>query len=68
MALVVEGLRHLVEVLARLRMPVPEGVLPRKVEDLGKDGEALARVCEGREELLRQRRMHREGWGARRVQ
>jgi hypothetical protein len=36
MALVVERLRHLVAVLARLRVPVPEG----KVEDLGKDGEA----------------------------
>jgi len=35
MALVVEGMKHLVAVLARLRVPVPEGASARKVEDLG---------------------------------
>jgi hypothetical protein len=30
--------------------------------------EALARALEGRVELLRQLRSHREGWGSRRVQ
>jgi hypothetical protein len=28
---------------------------------------ALARACEGREELLRQLRSHRAGWGSREV-
>ncbi len=30
--------------------------------------EALVRMLDGREELLRQLRSHREGWGSRRVQ
>jgi hypothetical protein len=134
MALVVGGLRHLVEVLTRLRVPKVEDVgrAPAAeeaaasdvdwfgkgwavykgdmrdaayfpplndmeaqrwwlggfgagwVEDLndaavasvllgeGMAGEsveeALARVCEGRAELLRQLRSHRDGWGTRTVQ
>jgi hypothetical protein len=35
MALVVEGMRHPVAVLGRLRVPAPSGVLARKVKDSG---------------------------------
>ena len=37
-------------------------------EDLGSVDEALARVLAGRDELLRQLRSHRAGWGSQRVQ
>lgn len=142
MGMVVEGMRHLAEVLAQLRVPVPEGMpegMPeRKVEPvlvkvpeksdvdwfsagwavyigaargaadfppmnnmeaqrwwlggfgaawtediddrglravLNEEGivgesvdEALARALAGREELLRQLRSHRQGWGTRTLQ
>lgn len=138
MGVVVEGMRHLAEVLAQLRVPVPEGAPERKVEPvvvkvpeksdvdwfsagwavyigaargaadfpplndmqaqrwwlggfgaawtediddrglravLNEEGivgesvdEALARALAGREELLRQLRSHREGWGSRTLQ
>jgi hypothetical protein len=37
-------------------------------EEAGSVDEALARALEGREELLRQLRSHRAGWGSRTVQ